>query len=165
MAPMRWNIFDPECPTRQLLDRIADKWTVLVLCQLADTTQRFGELRRELHMSQKVLTDVLRSLERDGFVSREVFATVPLRVEYRLTRLGLSLSREAQQLRGFAASNMPAVLAARVKYDRRTPKVPARASKEGVPERQDKHSDAAVHPGISRAQIVKKPHATILQER
>ena len=90
---------------------------------------------RFLGVNSKVLTDVLRSLERDGIVSREVFPTVPLRVEYRLTRLGLSLSREAQKLRRFAESNMRAILAARVTYDRRPPIVAARASEERVRER------------------------------
>lgn len=119
---MDLNVFDPNCPTRQLLDRIADKWTLLVVIGLEERPKRFGELRREIvKISQKVLTEVLRSLERDGIISRHVFVTGPLRVEYRLTRLGHSLLKLAQGLRLWAEGNMRRVLAARAAHDQRDP--------------------------------------------
>lgn len=117
---MYWNVFDPNCPTRQLLDRVADKWTMLAVCALEEDAKRFGELRREIgKISQKVLTEVLRSLERDGIISRHVSTMGPLRVEYRLTRLGRSLVQLAQGLRSWAERNMRQVLAARAAHDQR----------------------------------------------
>jgi len=113
------NAFDPNCPTRQLLDRIADKWTVLVVSAIGDRAPRFGELRRAVGgISQKVLTSVLRSLERDGLVTRNVLATGPLRVEYRLTPLGHSLLIFVDGLREWAERRMVWVAKARTRYDR-----------------------------------------------
>ena len=90
---MSWNPYAAECPTRQLLDRIADKWVVLVLGLLEPGPHRFNALRRQIEgISQKMLTQTLRSLEADGFVTRRVFATVPVTVEYELTPLGRSLN-------------------------------------------------------------------------
>ena len=124
------DAFDPNCPTRQVLDRIADKWTVLVVCALDHESRRFGELRRAVGgISQKVLTSVLRSLERDGIVSRHVFANGPLRVDYRLTPLGRSLLVLVVGLREWAEHRMALVSAARSRYDRvptGEPKRPAR---------------------------------------
>ena len=117
---MKANIFDPACPTRQLLDRVGDKWTVFVVIALSEGRKRFGELRREIRgTSAKVLTDVLRSLERDGLVSRHVFVTVPLRVEYALTPLGRSLRACVKELRRWAERRMPQVAAARTAFDQR----------------------------------------------
>jgi DNA-binding HxlR family transcriptional regulator len=87
-----WNVFDSNCPTRQVLDCIADKWTVLIIRRLADGTLRFAQLRRSVDgISQKVLTNTLRTLERDGIVTRRIYASVPPKVEYSLTSLGHSL--------------------------------------------------------------------------
>ena len=87
-----WNVFDSHCPTRQVLNLIADKWTVLIIRRLADGTLRFAQLRRSVDgISQKVLTNILRSLERDGIVTRRIYASVPPKVEYSLTTLGRSL--------------------------------------------------------------------------
>src|SRR3712207_751770 len=84
--------FDPDCPTRRILDRIAGKWTVLIVVALQPRAKRFGELRREVGgISQKMLTQTLRSLERDGLVLRRVKPSSPVSVEYELTRLGRSL--------------------------------------------------------------------------
>lgn len=117
------NAFDPNCPTRQLLDRIADKWTVLVVSAIGDGAPRFGELRRAVGgISQKVLTSVLRSLERDGLVRRSVLATGPLRVEYRLTPLGHSLLVFVDGLREWAERRMVWVEKARSRYDRPPPR-------------------------------------------
>src|SRR5215472_13549787 len=85
------NVLDPNCGSRQVLALIADRWTAIVIYALARGTMRFGQLQREIGLSQKVLTDTLRALERDGLVQRTVYAVVPPKVEYRLTELGASL--------------------------------------------------------------------------
>ena len=83
-AGARWNVYDKQCPTRQTLDRIADKWTVLIVGRLATRKRRFGELRREIAgISPKMLTHKLRELERDGLITRRIYASVPPKVEYR----------------------------------------------------------------------------------
>jgi DNA-binding HxlR family transcriptional regulator len=116
---MKWNVFDPACPTRQLLDRIADKWTVLVICALmADGPTRFGALRQRIgNVAPKVLTEVVRSLERDGMVTRRVYAQSPLRVEYSLTPLGRSLFGVVEGLRVWAERQIVKVTNARAQYD------------------------------------------------
>src|SRR5437764_12150822 len=86
------DLFDPDCPTRLVLDRIGDKWTVLVVLLLSDGPMRFSRLRGGLgRVAPKVLTQTLRRLERDGLVTRAIFAEVPPRVEYALT--GPDISR------------------------------------------------------------------------
>src|SRR5437667_10336616 len=86
---MKPNVYDPQCPTRAVLDRIGDKWTVLVVLVLLDGPQRFSQLRTRIGgVAPKVLTQTLRSLERDGIVTRKAFAEVPPRVGYELTPLG-----------------------------------------------------------------------------
>jgi DNA-binding HxlR family transcriptional regulator len=124
MARPRWNVFDPACPTRQLLDRIADKWTVLVICALHDDgPTRFGALRRRLGgVAPKVLTAVVRSLERDGLVTRTVHTGSPLQVDYRLTDLGESLHGVVEGLRAWAEGRIGTVRTARGRYDRATGK-------------------------------------------
>jgi DNA-binding HxlR family transcriptional regulator len=83
---------DAQCPSRLVLDRIADKWTALIIQILARGTMRYAALQREIGgISQKMLTQTLRSLERDGLVQRTVYPVVPPRVEYALTRLGRTL--------------------------------------------------------------------------
>ena len=80
------NVFAAECPTRRVLDRVADKWAVLILILLADGTKRFNALKRMIGgVSQKMLSQTLKSLERDGLVSRKVIPTVPVTVEYSIT--------------------------------------------------------------------------------
>jgi DNA-binding HxlR family transcriptional regulator len=92
MAHPPLNPFDSNCPTRQILDRIAGKWTVLIAVALEPRAKRFGELRREVGgISQKMLTQTLRSLERDGLVLRRVKPSSPVTVEYELTQVGRSL--------------------------------------------------------------------------
>ena len=88
-----WNAYADTCPTRLVLDRIADKWAVLVLGLLGDGPVRFNQLRRRIQgISQKMLSQTLKSLERDGLVSRKVTPTVPVTVEYAVTPLGRTLS-------------------------------------------------------------------------
>jgi DNA-binding HxlR family transcriptional regulator len=104
-----------------VLDRIADKWTVLVVGALENKTKRFGELRREIGgVSQKMLTQTLRGLERDGLVARMVYASVPPKVEYSLTELGCTLVRILEAIREWSKENIEDVLKSRNVYDSRT---------------------------------------------
>lgn len=114
----QWDVFNSRCPTRQVLDRIADKWTVLVVRRLANGTLRFAQLRRAVDgISQKVLTNILRGLERDGLVHRRLYASVPPRVEYSLTQLGLSLVDLVSGVCSWAETHMEQVEQARIAYD------------------------------------------------
>jgi DNA-binding HxlR family transcriptional regulator len=113
-----WDVYNKNCPTRLVLDRIADKWTVLTVGALAEETKRFGELRRELDgISQKMLTQTLRGLERDGLVSRQVYPTVPPKVEYSLTSLGKTLIELLEGIRNWSESNIEHVIEAQQAYD------------------------------------------------
>ena len=115
---MKWDVYNESCPTRMVLDRIADKWTVLIVGALENKTKRFGELRREIGgVSQKMLTQTLRGLERDGLVTRVVYASVPPKVEYSLTELGRTLVRILEAIRGWSEKNIEDVLKAREDYD------------------------------------------------
>ncbi len=118
---MTWDIYNERCPTRIVLDRIADKWTVLIVGALEDKTKRFGELRREIGgVSQKMLTQTLRGLERDGIVNRKVYASVPPKVEYSLTELGETLVGILHAIGEWSENNIERVLRARKDYDART---------------------------------------------
>jgi len=118
---MKWDVYNERCPTRMVLDRIADKWTVLVVGALENKTKRFGELRREIGgVSQKMLTQTLRGLERDGLVARMVYASVPPKVEYSLTELGCTLVRILEAIREWSKENIEDVLKSRNVYDSRT---------------------------------------------
>ncbi|MFG3552294.1 winged helix-turn-helix transcriptional regulator [Streptomyces sp. NPDC047725] len=117
-ASIAYDAYLAECPARQLLDRIADKWVSLAVNALADGPQRYSDLQRRLaSVSQKMLTQTLRNLERDGLVSRTVTPAVPVRVEYELTALGRSLLPVMCAIKGWAEEHMDEVHAARVAYD------------------------------------------------
>jgi len=117
-AKQDYDAFLATCPSRNLLDRISDKWVTLVLCALGSGEQRFSELARTLAgVSQKMLTQTLRNLERDGLITRRVTPTVPVRVDYSLTPLGESLLTVIEHVKDWAEANMDAVLDARVDYD------------------------------------------------
>jgi DNA-binding HxlR family transcriptional regulator len=106
-------------PVTDILVRIGDKWSVMLVMSLIDGRKRFSELRRNLHgISQKMLTATVRSLERDGFIRRIVYPTVPPKVEYELTDLGIELSQPVRALGLWAIENRPRVLAAREVFDR-----------------------------------------------
>lgn len=110
------------CPCRGLLDMVASKWTALIIGALEGEPQRFGELKRRLDgISQKMLTQTLRTLERDGLVKRTVYPTVPLRVEYELTELGRSLTEPLAAVRTWAQQNYDAVAEAREAFDNSEP--------------------------------------------
>jgi DNA-binding HxlR family transcriptional regulator len=117
-AKLAYDAYVAECPTRQLLDRISDKWVSLLINALAERPQRYGELsRRVAGISQKMLTQTLRALERDGLVSRTVTPAVPVQVEYALTPLGLGLLPVMRAIKSWAEANMDEVLTARADYD------------------------------------------------
>lgn len=114
------NPYAAACPSRQVLDRIGDRWTVLLMGVLAGGPRRFTELAREVEgISQKMLTQTLRGLERDGLVTRTVFPTVPVRVDYELTPLGRTLRDPIAALERWATDHMDEVLAARAAYEAR----------------------------------------------
>lgn len=114
MGTMRGNVLDPDCPSRVVLDRIAEKWTGLIVLALADGTLRFGELRERIGgVAPKVLTQSLRAMERDGLVVRRIYAEVPPRVEYTLTDLGRSLLEPLTAVQDWAERNVGRILAAR----------------------------------------------------
>jgi DNA-binding HxlR family transcriptional regulator len=106
------------CPIRDVLDRVGDAWTVLVVMTLKKGPVRFNELRRQVNgVSQRMLTVTLRQLERDGLVSRCVIPSTPPQVEYSLTELGLSLHEALNPLAEWAARSQSAVRETRQKYD------------------------------------------------
>src|ERR1700676_540557 len=113
-----------DCEFREMLDRVGDKWTLFVLVMLEQRpTQRarFSELKRSIAgISQRMLTATLRSLERDGLVTRDVYPEVPPRVEYELTQLGRKFMRPVLALVMWLQTNQPAIRAARDKFDRRS---------------------------------------------
>jgi DNA-binding HxlR family transcriptional regulator len=111
--------FNADCPTRLILNRIADKWTVLVVILLQTETKRFSLLQREIGgISQKMLTQTLRNLERDGLVNRTVYATVPPKVEYALTPLGHTLKDLLYAVKTWSETNINEVIAAQNSYDK-----------------------------------------------
>lgn len=113
------NVYTAGCPTRQVLDLIADKWATLVIGLLnREQPQRFAALQRQIGgISQKMLTQTLRSLERDGLVQRTVYPQVPPRVEYALTPLGQTLCEPLAALIRWSEANINAVTAAQRRYD------------------------------------------------
>lgn len=119
----RWNdaALQPgggHCPVRDVLDKIGDKWSMLLVMTLAGGPKRFNQLHREIpDISQKMLTQTLRDLQRDGLVARQVFDTKPPSVEYRLTPLGHSLIVPFGQLIEWANSSFPSIDAARGAFD------------------------------------------------
>lgn len=115
---MEPNPYAADCPTRRALDRIGDKWSVLIVGLLAQRTHRFAELRRSIEgISQKMLTQTLRSLERDGLLTRTIYPEVPPRVEYSLTPLGRTLAEPIQAVVAWAETHITQVEAAQRKYE------------------------------------------------
>ena len=110
------------CSSREILDRVGDKWSVLAIVNLAQGSLRFSELLRRGHgVSQRMLTQTLRGLERDGLVWRKATPTVPLTVEYGLTPMGVELLSVLRPLFDWSARQGEAIAAARAAYDRRVP--------------------------------------------
>lgn len=112
------DIFAPNCPSRVILRRIGDRWTVLVIAALKHETLRFGELRAKIGSpAPKVLTETLKALERDGLVQRTAYPEIPPRVEYALTPLGRTLIEPLTAVREWTEQHLPDVLAARERAD------------------------------------------------
>lgn len=113
-----YDVFENHCPARMVLDRLADKWALLILNGLKDGPVRFNSIRRNIKgISQKVLSQTLKKLERDGLISRAVFPTVPVTVEYALTPLGHTLTETVDALAHWAEDHMDSVVAAQQAYD------------------------------------------------
>lgn len=110
------------CPSRLILEHMTSRWGVLVLAVLLDGTHRFSELRRTIGgVSEKMLTQTLQTLERDGFVHREAHPVIPPHVDYSLTELGREAAGRVWALAGWAEECAPQVLAARAAYDAARP--------------------------------------------
>lgn len=121
-AAVRMPMIPPEigCRVREVLERVGDKWSVNVICNLGEGARRFTELRKDVDgISQRMLTVTLRGLERDGLIDRRVYPVVPPRVEYSLTPLGRTLLCTVAPLLGWAAEHLHDIDVARVTYDKR----------------------------------------------
>lgn len=113
-----YDIYSDRCPARAVLDRLANKWALLILDRLEQGSVRFNSLRRDIQgISQKVLTQALRKLERDGLVFRNVQPTMPATVEYSLSPLGQTLIDTVTVLSHWAEHNMEAITEAQAAYD------------------------------------------------
>ncbi|MFI5963093.1 winged helix-turn-helix transcriptional regulator [Streptomyces asoensis] len=117
-ARSAYDAFLRECPTNQLLDRLSDKWVSLVVSALAPGPLRYSDLARRIAgVSPKMLTQTLRTLERDGILTRTVTPSVPVRVDYELTPLGRNLALLLTAVKGWAENHFDEVHAARLRYD------------------------------------------------
>ncbi|MFI9827094.1 winged helix-turn-helix transcriptional regulator [Streptomyces sp. NPDC051913] len=117
-ARIEYDAFIKGCPTNQLLDRLSDKWVSLVVSALAGGTMRYSDLGRKIAgVSPKMLTQTLRSLERDGILARTVTPSVPVRVDYELTPLGHSLALLLTAVKDWAETHIDEVHEARDRYD------------------------------------------------
>jgi len=113
-----YDVMSPACPSRVILSRIGDRWTMFIVLALAQETMRFSQLKERLgRATPKVLTETLRALETDGLVARESFPDSPPRVEYSLTPLGRSLLEPIAAMRVWAEAHVPEVLASRARAD------------------------------------------------
>ena len=118
ILPCSGNVYDTNCPMQHVLNVLIDKWGALIIGLLGRQTMRFTALQRQIEgISQKMLTQTLRSLERDGLVQRTVYAEVPPHVEYTLTPLGRSLYELMAVIREWSNTNVKDVIAAQQQYD------------------------------------------------
>ncbi|ACS87044.1 winged helix-turn-helix transcriptional regulator [Musicola paradisiaca] len=117
-----FNVYHKTCPARLVLDRLSNKWSLLILDRLSDESMRFNQLRRDIEgVSQKVLSQTLKNLERDGLVHRQAFATVPVTVEYSITSLGQTLVKTIHDLTHWAEDNIGEITRAQQRYDNTEP--------------------------------------------
>ncbi|OIH94852.1 MULTISPECIES: helix-turn-helix domain-containing protein [unclassified Curtobacterium] len=120
MSALEYTPYAADCPSRQLLDRIGDRWSVLTIGSLAEGPARYSAIANRVQgVSQKMLTQTLRALERDGLVTRTVYPEIPPHVEYALTERGRSLRTVLEPLEDWATSHMADVAVSRVAYDAR----------------------------------------------
>lgn len=118
--PLRPECFASDCPSRDIIDQIADKWSMMILSVLSSEATRFNEIKRRLEgISQKSLSQTLRRLERNGLVKREVLNTAPVAVQYSLSPMGRSLLPAFLALYAWTKDHMDKVEAARAEYDAR----------------------------------------------
>src|SRR6202050_473505 len=118
MSPSHKHVRSECLAVREVLNRVGDKWSVLIVALLGDGKKRFSELRRTIEgISQRMLTLTLKGLERDGLVTRTAYPTIPPRVDYELTKLGRSLLIPITELGDWAAQNRQRIQTAREKYD------------------------------------------------
>ena len=118
-SKMKPNPYDPECSSRRALERIGDKWSLLIVNLLRERTMRFAELQRAIGgISQKMLTQTLRGLERDGLAERTAYPEVPPRVEYRLTELGRTLVGPSASVVRWTETHVQEIELAQARYDR-----------------------------------------------
>lgn len=121
------DVYDPNCPSRNVLEHVTSRWGVLVLSILLDGTFRFSELRRRVGgVSEKMLAQTLQRLERDGFVLRTAHPVIPPHVDYSLTELGVPAARQVAGLAHWIEDQMPVVMAARDSYDAARPAISQR---------------------------------------
>ena len=121
VAGVVYDVLDRSCPARGVLDDVCNRWSLLALVALGDGTLRFTELRRRVDgVSEKMLAQALRGLERDGFVERTAYAVIPPRVDYRLTPSGEQLLASTRELVTWLEQHTDEVLASQRRYDRRT---------------------------------------------
>ena len=114
---MKPNVFSEKCGSQQVLELIANKWTALIIYVLAEGTRRYSELLREIGgVSQKMLTQTLRSLERDGLIARKVYPVVPPKVEYSLTPLGRTLIEPLRAICKWSEQHLHKLQAARASH-------------------------------------------------
>jgi len=117
----RFDVLAAACPTRQVINRVGDRWSPPLIAALEAGTLRFREVQRAVGgVSQKMLTQTLRALERDGLVRRDIYASVPPKVEYSLTQLGRGLSERLAAIRVWAYDNMDNIEVSRAEFDSRT---------------------------------------------
>lgn len=116
--PMKFNIFHPNCPARLFFEKFADKWILLIVYTLDQQPQHFNELKKSiLGISPKVLSQKLKILERDGFLTRTIHEDNVIRVEYALTKIGRDFAQNAYQLKDWVEANIDAVLSSRFEFD------------------------------------------------
>ena len=144
MIPGHLEVAEDCRAVSEVLARVGDKWTVLVVSTLGDGPKRFNELRRALgSISQRMLTLTLRGLERDGLVTRTVYPTIPPRVEYELTELGRTLLVTVYALAEWADRNRAAIQASRDRYDARENRRARAAGRDGATTAKDRAARSA----------------------
>ena len=112
------NVYDKNCPARLVLNKLSNKWTILIVGVLEVDTKRFNELMREVDgISQKMLTETLKGMERDGLLTRKIYPTIPPKVEYSLTDLGRTLTTVLHQVRDWSQENLEKILVSQSRYD------------------------------------------------
>ena len=121
--PMKFNIFHPDCPARLFFEKFADKWILLIVYMLDQESQHFNELKKNvLGISPKVLSQKLKILERDGFLTRTIHEDNVIRVEYALTEIGKDFAQNAYQMKDWVEANMLKVLKSRAGFDQKLEK-------------------------------------------